>query len=413
MRKSTLCLARPRDRLRFAVADKPLAELAQFAAELPAKLPSARPSEAGIRRGREKLLAELDALQRPRGFGPTSFFFGWIGGLRRLSGPASLAWRVAVVATLLMAGLAFSGALAASADSLPGDPLYDLKRIQEQVRLTITIDGNARQQLQDQIDATRVTELNAIRRLMRVVRTEVSGTVSAVEGDTLVVDQVRFTVDHTQFPAAADVVPGDRVRLVVQTASDGSVTVVEFRREPREKVYNDALGGSPYQLNSPDGTLRPSAAKTATPPAQRAQSFTPIPPAVQPAAKNYLVSTPTPPPPTATPQPSSKPPSPTRETPKQATTTPTGTPTATATRSELHHVPTPTYRPDGTYTPRPTETREPTETRQPTRTREPNETQAPTRTREPTETPEPTDTRRPTPSARPTRTPPPTETHIA
>ena len=307
-----------------------------------------------------KLLAELDALQRPRGFDLSSLYFALTWTLKRLLAPANLARRIAIVVTLLVAALAFNGALAASANSLPGDPLYDLKRIQEQVRLTITMDLDAREKLQEQFDDTRVTELNAIRRLMRVVRTEVSGTVSALEGDTLVVDQVPFAVDRTQFPAVADVVVGDRVRLVVQTNSDGSVAVVEFTREPSGKPGNDALGGSPTQSNSATGTPHPAGARSATPPAQSAASATPGPGAGQPATRIDPVST------RRRlgsarrlcPAPRSR-----RHTgrdAKQATSTPTGTLSGTPTPSELHHVPTLAdvqYPPDAvtrTYTPTPT-----------------------------------------------------------
>jgi hypothetical protein len=381
-----------------AVTDKPVAELAQFAAELRGKLPVARPSEAATRRGRERLLAELDALQRPRGFDISSFYFAWTWTLKRLLASANLARRIAVVVTLLVAALAFNGALAASANSLPGDPLYDLKRIQEQVRLTITMDLDAREKLQEQFDDKRITELNALRLLLRVMRTEVSGTVSAIEGDTLVVDQVPFAVDRAQFPAVTDVVVGDRVRLVVQTNSDGSVAVVEFTREPSGKPGNDALGGSPAQSNSAAGTPRPAGARSATPPAQSAASATPGPGAGQPATRIDPVSTPTPQP------------SPTREDPKQATSTPTGTLSGTPTPSELHHVPTPTFRPETTYTPAPTDGPDTTHTPAPTDRPDATYTPRPTHTLEATESPEPTETRRPTPTPTASRTPRPTET---
>lgn len=382
-------------------ANEPIAELAQFATELRGKLPVVQPSEAGTRRGRERLLAELDALQRSSVFDAGSFYFAWTRTLQRLSAPANLARRIAIVLTLLVAGLALNGALSASADSLPGDPLYDLKRIQEQVRLTITIDGDAREKLQAQIDDTRVTELNAIRRLMRVVRTEVSGTVSAIEGDTLVVDQVPFTVDRTQFPAAPDVIVGDRVWLAVQTNSDGSVVVVEFRQEPRGKPNNNARGGSPVQSNSPVGTLRPAIAKSTTAPAQRAESATPSPAAAQPARQNDPLSTATPAPNATLSASSTAQSSATHEALKQASPIATDTPSGTPTPSELRHVPTPTDRPDATYTPTPTF--------------RPNATYTPrpTQTGEPTETPEPPDTRRPTASAWASETPRPTETRTA
>ena len=387
-----------------AATDKSGAELAQFAAELRWKLPMARPSEAGTRRGRERLLAELDALQRPTGFDISRLSFASTWTLKRLWAPANLGRRIAIVLTLLVVALALNGALAASAYSLPGDPLYDLKRIQEQVRLTITIDWDAREKLQEQFDDARVTELSALRQQLRVVRTEVSGMVSAVEGDTLVVDRVHFAVDRAQFPAVADVVVGDRVRLVVQTNSDGSVAVVEFTREPRVKPGNEARGDSPNQSNSAAGTPPPTSARSATPTAQRAASATPSAGAAQPATRIDPVST-------ATPQPSStQPPSPTREYPKQATSTATGTLSGTPTPSELHHVPTPTSRPDTTYTPMPTIRTDTIHTPTPTFRPDATYTPRPTRTQEPTESPAPTETRPPTPTPTASRTPQPTET---
>jgi hypothetical protein len=357
--------------------DTALIESVQFAADLRQKMPVARPSEAAFQRGRARLLATVDARRRIR----TPYRILPNLRLRRVFkaflAPAGLARRAAISSTLLVICLALSGALGASAGSLPGDPLYGLKRMQEQLRLSLTTNSDARERLQRQIDETRVTELNAVREMLRVVRTEVSGIVNAVDGDTLVVDRASFTVDRSLIAALGSVNVGDRVTLSVQTNSDGSVVVVDLRREQRTEssANGDGKGGAAIPTGAFEATSRPTSVTAATGTAEPSESSSPAPtshPSTGPQA------------------------SPTPEKLKQFTAIPSSTLTGTPTPDGLRRTPLPINRPDITNTPRPPETREPTEIHEPSgtpdaaRTRRPTDSPGPSKTPRPTATPTPT-----------------------
>ena len=382
-------------------AEKSEADLAQFAAALRGQLPVARPSDGAMASGRAKLLAEVDALARAAAEPPSASLPGlWGAALRRLVTLAGPVRRVAVVAGLLFAALALNGTLAASAGTLPGDPLYDLKRIQEQVRLTITLDENARAGLQQQIDETRILELNALRGMQRVVRTDVSGTVHRIDGDTLIVDTVPFVVDRTRYPDVANVAAGDRVTLEVQTNGDGTVLVVAFRREPRA-----ASGGGA----APAESSLPANGSSPAPTAQRIDSPTPAPTGSSSATPPDATLTPT-----ATP-------SATRVSSSTPRTAPTGDDGHHATATDAsggtpaagRHNPTPqggsqTPGPRPTFSPEPSDT--PRGTPRPARTPEPGETPQPQGTPPPSGTPRPRETNRPGGSPQPTDAPRPRET---
>ena len=58
--------------------------------------------------------------------------------------------------------LVFAGATSAAASSIPGDPLYGLKRATEDVRLALTFDDLARTQLLSELTDRRLEELAAV-----------------------------------------------------------------------------------------------------------------------------------------------------------------------------------------------------------------------------------------------------------
>lgn len=63
------------------------------------------------------------------------------------------------LAGLVVLALAFAGATSAAASSLPGDPLYGVKRASEDVRLALAFDGSTRLQLLSELADRRLTEL--------------------------------------------------------------------------------------------------------------------------------------------------------------------------------------------------------------------------------------------------------------
>ncbi len=77
----------------------------------------------------------------------------------RFSFPLILRPTFAALAILL---LVLAGATSAAASSLPGDPLYGLKRASEEVRLALTFDDVARTQLLSELTDRRLEELAEI-----------------------------------------------------------------------------------------------------------------------------------------------------------------------------------------------------------------------------------------------------------
>jgi hypothetical protein len=77
----------------------------------------------------------------------------------RFSYPAFLRPALAAAAILV---LVFAGATSAAASSLPGDPLYSVKRIGEDVRLALTFDDVARTRLLSELTDRRLEELAEI-----------------------------------------------------------------------------------------------------------------------------------------------------------------------------------------------------------------------------------------------------------
>jgi hypothetical protein len=74
----------------------------------------------------------------------------------RFSFPTILRPAFAAAALLV---LVLAGATSAAASSLPGDPLYAVKRASEDVRLALSVDGSARLQLLSELADRRLTEL--------------------------------------------------------------------------------------------------------------------------------------------------------------------------------------------------------------------------------------------------------------
>jgi hypothetical protein len=96
---------------------------------------------------RARLMSEAAGLRAPR---PTfqSLFAG--------------AWLRPALAAAVLAVLVVAGATSAAASSLPGDPLYAVKRAGEDVQLALTFDDVARMQLLSQLTDRRLAELAEI-----------------------------------------------------------------------------------------------------------------------------------------------------------------------------------------------------------------------------------------------------------
>jgi hypothetical protein len=114
--------------------------------------------------------------------------------LRPASLPRRAGWWPVPRAAVALAVLVFvvagtGGVVAASAQSLPGDVLYGVKRTVEQTQLLFTLDEDSRSQLQGEFDERRVVEAQTVTMQKRTTRVEFSGRVESMEGE-------RWSVRH-------------------------------------------------------------------------------------------------------------------------------------------------------------------------------------------------------------------------
>ena len=339
------------------------------------------------------------------------------------------AWQpvaVALVAVILLAGLV-GGTVYASAGALPGDVLYPIKRINEQVQWTFALDEEARARLREGLAERRREEARQVLEQKRRVQWQFEGVLQGVGDAFWVVDGVDVHLCGEE-PTLPPVEPGMQVRLDVESLGDRiCLRGARVLRQPRPTSTEDL-----YPLRPPSPTASPTfPVASATPTPTPSGTPTVVGPQGAPGGRETQLPTPEP---TRTPGHPQTPrvqrtPTPTEgpvRTPGH--TLPPPTPTATATPT-----PTPTARPSPwatvqPATPQPTRTlpRPPVPTRRPTRTPRPwvtPPTPTPTPQEEPTATPtgaSPRPTVRPpfprtprptpTPTARPTKGPPPTPT---
>lgn len=368
-----------------------LADYPAFAAQLApdlamsAELLQLSPLEASpdaVAAGHEKMMAALDSQETAARASLSAMLGQVFAPLRqRQSGLAATALRAGAIAVVVLV-IAGSLVVTAAADTLPGDPLYPVKRSWENARLTLTIDDTSRQALQSQFERRRREEVQAVLDLRRPVIVEFNGQVESLNDGIWQVDglQVAVTAD-TQVVGVAAV--GQRVEVRAQVQDDGSlqaITIVVHDAQPAPSVLSTATP-------RPTQTIRPTPSATETR-NTLAPSPTPTPTNTQPAATTTDRNTDRP----------------TRE--------PTSTPTAS-----VDIAPTvegsPSVDSSLTRDPLPTSTR-PADS---LATSAPRPTASPPKTDEPTATKRPVDVApTPTPTSKPTRdknpAPTPTATRI-
>lgn len=303
-------------------------------------------SPAAALAGRGRFLAQATALRQKR---ERSFAYRLGEWWRGFFQPPLVLARGMVATALVALFFAFSlagGALAVSARSLPGDPLYPVKLARERVQLWFTFDQKARQDLERDLEAERLEETKKLLEERRAANVAFKGTVNVLSDTVLVIGGVTVTLP-LNIPLSADVEDGARVQVEAWTQPDGSVLAHKIEVE-----------ATPTPTSVPTlAIIVATATRTDTP--LPTATDTPLP---------TVTHTPVPPTETFTPQPkTTDTPLPT-ETPKPTETpVPSATPTGTAT---------PTLSATSTGTPEPTSTQTLTRTATPTRTPTPTATRA-------------------------------------
>ncbi len=170
---------------------------------------------------------------------------------------------------LIIFFVASGGAAVASQSSLPGDPLYGIKRLTESVQLVLS--GGAQR---DEFAARRVDETRQLLNLLRPADVTFTGEVAAISGTDWVVAGLPVNVTE-QTISAGTALPGDRVEIRAYTTAQGELFAREIivtepgRRDPAPTI-------TPVPTRPPvSATPLPTGQPTDTPPPTVTPSLTP------------------------------------------------------------------------------------------------------------------------------------------
>ncbi|MBM3122917.1 MAG: hypothetical protein FJZ97_12145, partial [Chloroflexi bacterium] len=133
----------------------------------------------------------------------------------------------AALTVLVAVLLGWGGLTTASAQAIPGDPLYRFKRANEDLQLRLT-PGERRGNLKVEFDERRSSELMDVLKLGRSAVIEFTGVVRAPIAAGWDVDGVRVIVGP-ETEVTGEIAPGVTVEVEGSTVSDGSVLAREMR----------------------------------------------------------------------------------------------------------------------------------------------------------------------------------------
>ncbi|MCD4801612.1 MAG: DUF5667 domain-containing protein, partial [Anaerolineales bacterium] len=205
------------------------------------RLPKPVPSEDGFRTGKNMLLAEMNNMQQANGFRqkakvpvPSVLTERWLGSLVKLFqvkrttslGPV---YRFAMIGLVLVLMGGFL-TVNASASSLPGDVLYDLKLGLEQTRVYFTFDPEARQDLMLAIEEERLAEVEILLAAGRQEEVEFGGVIEQKFESTWIIKGISVQVDPVT-ELDGDLEIGSEVDVFAITMEDGSLQASDISAE--------------------------------------------------------------------------------------------------------------------------------------------------------------------------------------
>ncbi len=210
------------------------------------RLPKPVPSKDGFRTGKNMLLAEMNNMQqvnsfRQKGSGPAlSRLTGrWLGSItkllqaKRTTGLIPI-YRFAVVGLVLIMVGGFL-TVNASASSLPGDVLYDLKLGLEQTRAFFTFDQKARQDLVLAIEEERLSEVEILLEEGRQEEVEFGGVIEKKGESVWIIKGISVQVDSVS-GLNSDLEIGSEVDVAATTLEDGNLQASDISAEVDDKV---------------------------------------------------------------------------------------------------------------------------------------------------------------------------------
>jgi len=220
------------------------------------------PPPLNLQAGRRRVLREAARLrveQREQEHSKQSPWWLNLPALLRRSAAA------AALASVLLVTILGAGTVAISANSLPGDALYPVKRIGEEVQLFLTLDEQRKAQLVDALDARRRQEALAVSSSQRVAELSFRGAVDSIEDGRWTIGGVPVRLsDETSVGDGVTV--GSFVRVEVRSLSDGTLLALRIAVEPAAKPPRLTASPTPAAGEAtPTELTVPSPTPTTTP----------------------------------------------------------------------------------------------------------------------------------------------------
>ncbi len=232
-----------------------LEPLLRLAVQFQALRQDQRPAPAALRAGKQQLLRQAARLRNAQPSRTRTRRIPWWSNLQLLMRRSMAA---VAVASLLLVIILGRGAIAASANSLPGDTLYPVKRISEEVRLLLTFDRQVKIQLLREMDERRLEEVKAIANSQRIIEMSFRGRVERVDGSHWTISGIPVEIS-SETVIEGDVTAGTLVRVHVRSLSDG--TLLALHVVPEAEVIVPQSTASPTQ---PEPTVTAMATSTPT-----------------------------------------------------------------------------------------------------------------------------------------------------
>jgi len=200
--------------------------------------PKPVPSSGAIRIGKNTMLAELPALKRKDSIKKKETILvserepvRWLEQftdqiLRRTGSGLKPVYRLVIVGVfLLLVGSAFT--INASASSLPGDRLYDLKLGLEKVQMVLVFNPESRKELAQKFEEKRRSEVEQLLEERRVQQVAFFGTIDKMDFSIRSISGVPVKLGP-EVEVKGDIEEGTEVVVEAVTQEDGTVLATEL-----------------------------------------------------------------------------------------------------------------------------------------------------------------------------------------
>jgi hypothetical protein len=179
----------------------------------------------------------------------------------------TLRWAFGLLLALLVGGTL---AVNASAQALPGDPLYGVKLAWEDTRLALTLQEQAREQLAGEIQLERQSEIRSMIQQNRTGEVEFVGMLQVRGDEELKVGEFQMRMmPETEMETGLQA--GELVRVKVRVLNNGELTALKIQNAGQNRTrFNQptrTVTVTPGTGNRPSETPKSSQQPTHTPPA--------------------------------------------------------------------------------------------------------------------------------------------------